>query len=233
MCDSIRKQIARILEQTLAGANTQRATAEHASAIQDRLDRLERAGSPLCHADTQALVHDKLTPTHAMRIVRAWHEGFRDPEKASSCARIVAMLGALGRGKTMAGLWLIAAEGGVYVTANDLRTRLLSGQWRDADWSERVLRSRVVVLDDVGIEPGDDAGSSAMFELVNRRAGCTGGLTLITSNLTQSEFSQRYGDRVVDRVQYCGHFVEAKGANLRRQSGGTSQGGAPQPATSF
>lgn len=183
-----------------------------------RVERVQNAGVPLPPEDLRCLAAGELQVTHSLRVVRAWHEVFTGARKAERCPRITALLGGTGCGKTMAGAWLVAEEGGVYVSALELRKRLVSGHWRDTEWAERVLRSRIVVLDDVGTESGDAEASAAVFELVNKRVGQEGGLTLITGNLSVAEFVERYGERTARRIEHAGVFIEAKGADLRRHA---------------
>jgi len=154
--------------------------------------------------------------THAMRVVHGWREAFYG-RRETTFAPYLTLYGPKGRGKTSAAAWLIANEvGGLYVSAEDFRLRF-ANRGRDKDnnaWIDRVLRARVVVLDDVGTEDGDPRAS--MFEFVNRRQGLHRAFTLMTSNLlSRDEFVARYDWRVVDRLEHVGKMVLCKGEDLR------------------
>lgn len=203
------------------------AAVEKAQRRMERQRREERladnalfAGPAITPDDKLAILRGTLNrKVHSLNVVMSWRERFRGIRPGVHVP-IVALLGPRGRGKTVAGAWLIAEEGGHYVSALDLCKRLLSGHWKDSSWSDQVLRSRVVVLDDVGTEPEKDRNDAmaAMFEFVNRRQALARGLTLITANLTRADFDERYGERTVDRIMHVGVFVEAKGEDLRRKA---------------
>jgi hypothetical protein len=227
MSDSFKDHLNKLIQQLSAGAPSvsEASKREARASARLRLDRIEDAKVPLPRIDRQRIARDECIATHAMRLVRAWHQLFADRD-ANECPRVLTLVGPTGRGKTMAGAWLIAIEGGVYVSALELRKRLLSGHWRDIEWADRILRSRIVVLDDVGTETGDSDALAATFELVNQRMGSDGALTLITCNLTGEEFAKRYGERTVRRIEHDGRIVEVKGEDLRRKPGGDSGGSA-------
>lgn len=191
-----------------------------------RADRLDpehefSAGAAILSSDREAIVRGTLTTTHALRVVQAWH-GLYAGAGDSLAARpefvpFLTLYGPTGRGKTVAAAWLLATEGGLYVSVAELCKRVTSSHWRDTPWADRVLRSRVVVLDDVGTEQDD--GRAAMFEFVNRRQGLTRAMTLITSNLTgREDFLQRYEERTVRRLEHVGRLVLCKGPDLRRKA---------------
>jgi hypothetical protein len=178
------------------------------------------AGPAVTPEDRAALIRGTLRRSvHSLGLVMSWHERFHG-RRPGAHVPIVVLLGPTGRGKTVAGAWLIAEEGGKYVSALELAKRLCTMHWRDANWSAEVLSARVVVLDDVGTEPESDrdAAIAAMFEFVNKRQALAKAFTLITANLTRAEFDARYGERTVARIMHSGRFVEAKGQDLRRKA---------------
>lgn len=217
-----------LAEEAAKTAPTREELAEHdAAAMADtRSDRLDperefSAGAAILPADREAIVRGTLAKTHALRVVEAWRGLYRGGDERSLATRrefvpFLTLYGPTGLGKTVAGAWLLAYEGGLYVSVEELRRRLTSGHWRDASWADQVLRARVVVLDDVGTEDGD--ARAAMFELVNRRQGLARAMTLITSNLVcRDDFVQRYDERVVRRLEHAGRMVECKGTDMRRR----------------
>lgn len=168
-----------------------------------------------------------LFPTHAFKTVEAWHQTFHK-KRAGRHVPIVVMYSLTGRGKTVSGAWLIAEEGGCYVTAPEARSVLTSGHWNDARRKDKILRSRVTVFDDLGTEKNDEDAQTALFLFANQRQGLDSGLSLITANLAlrvmvdgrvvpEKGLLTRYDERTVNRLQHVGRFVEATGADLRRK----------------
>jgi DNA replication protein DnaC len=72
------------------------------------------------------------------------------------------------------------------------------------------------VLDDLGSEYADAKGNFLvnLDELIDTFYGDKRPL-LITTNCTDSEFKQRYGARIVDRIRECGSFYGIRTASLR------------------
>ena len=168
--------------------------------------------------DLTALIDDKLTKTKSLEHVKQWLEiaNGRRVSRTGRPVRFLALVGGVGVGKTVAAAYALAQEPGLYVTAEEMRRRLCSSNWRDAEWQQRVLRARLVVVDDVGAETLEGS-REALFELVNRRMGETRALTLLTGNLTSAELVGRYDARTIDRLQYVGVIVEIKGQSMRRK----------------
>lgn len=179
---------------------------------QARIDRLKDSGiaEVITPADVAAVAADALDETHALRAVRRWVNARSG--SATSPYAFLGLLGATGRGKTVAGAWLVARLGGAYVTAEALR-RAYTGHWRDRQKFERLTSTRVVVLDDVGTEAEEESARACMFELINLRSR---GWTLLTSNLSREEFDERYDDRTLGRIEGNGALVQVKGTDLRR-----------------
>jgi DNA replication protein DnaC len=178
-------------------------------------DRAQFQAPAVTAADREAIVAGNLRlQTHSLATVQAWLDRYQGRRPGAHVPMVV-LYGPKGVGKTVAGSWLIAEEGGLYVSALQLCKRLISGHWRDTDWAIEVLGSRAVVLDDVGTEPRGEDAVAALYEFVNRRQALGRGLTLITTNLTRAEFAERYGERTVDKIMHSGRFVEAKGNDLR------------------
>lgn len=205
-------------EQAEAAARAD-AAGELARLREERLDpaREFSAGAVILPADRAAIVRGTLRETHALRMVRAWHALYREaigPGPRRAWPAFLTLYGPRGRGKTLAGAWLLATEGGLYVSADELVRRASSTHWRDTEWVARVLAARVVVLDDVGTEGAD--ARAPMFDFVNRRQGLARALTLITSNLAgRADFVGRYDDRVVERLEHAGRMVAVQGDDLR------------------
>jgi DNA replication protein DnaC len=181
--------------------------------------RLSESGikGAITDEDIEWVVKDTL-PLHtgALATMQLWMN-----ERSSAAKRqrsIFALLGATGRGKTVAGAWLLARHGGQYVTAESLRRLYVSTHYREAARLEKLLKAKCVMVDDAGGELDSHTAQAAMFEVVNQRAGHAAFLTVITSNLSTSEFVERYDIRTVRRIEHQGALVEVEGDDLRRRS---------------
>lgn len=187
-----------------------------AHAREQRLVESDVLGA-ITEEDRAGIVGDKLAvTTHALATVQRWIVARSGSAKPLTT---LALVGETGRGKTVAGAWLIAKLGGTYVTAEHVRRIYRSGRPQDGAEFARLLSTRVLVLDDAGTE--DDAASAmaSMFEAVNKRTGLARGWTLITANLAEPEFRSRYGERTLRRIEHQGAIVTVTGADLRRKAG--------------
>lgn len=145
-------------------------------------------------------------------------------------ATILVLSGAPGCGKTLAAsVWihgLIADDANwdigstppklmrkaAFVSAPKL------SRWKkyDDEAMERILRAHRVAIDDLGLEYLDAKGSyqSLLDELINERYAHKRP-TLLTTNLPASEFKERYGERIADRIREAGRFVELDNQSFR------------------
>lgn len=181
-----------------------------------REERLEGVRGVIPDDDYARLVTGDLKQTDALMAIKRWHE--TRPLMKSPFSMMV-LLGEPSRGKTLAAGWLLAEVGGFYITAEELR-RLYRGYGVVSEARlDRLLKSRCLVVDDVGTELEEESAQSAIFEVVNRRQGLHRGWTVFTGNITTQEFAMRYGDRTVRRIQHQGAFAEVGGPDLRRSLG--------------
>lgn len=183
-----------------------------------RAERLERSGvsGAVTAEDFEAVCDDTLKSTHALSAVRRWLVGrAKNPRPFTT----LALVGETGRGKTLAGAWLIAKLGGYYTTADGVRRLFSSYGWKDGQKLEDLMRSRVLVLDDVGTEQRPEESVPAIYEVVNARAGLARGWTLITGNLAEDVLRARYGERTIRRIEHQGAMFTVKGPDLRRGRG--------------
>lgn len=180
-------------------------------------DRSPFMGPAITPEDHVAIVRDELDYSNdALEKVSAWRDRFHGLREGRHVP-ITVMMGIKGLGKTVAGAWLIAQEGGVYVSALELSKRLISGHWKDIEWSSEVVRNRVVVLDDVGTVQDDKSEVTALYEFVNRRQSLERGLTLITTNLGKEAFAERFGERTMVKLMHVAVLAEITGSDLRRK----------------
>ena len=135
------------------------------------------------------LVGGGLNDTEAMTTVRVWEEGAKT---------------------------FLFLAGGVFVKAGEV-TRL--GAFR-VEEIQRLERAKLLVLDDLGREPLDAGGwaETAMHALLDRRYEDKR-RTIVTTNLTASQFRDRYGrdgGRLVDRLREAGAWVNLVGESMRK-----------------
>ena len=138
-------------------------------------------------------------------------------------ADLLVLAGNPGVGKSVAAcVWLIRSSS----------TESYTGSWRwiqagsiargfayDEDAFGLITQVHALVIDDLGIEYLDqkDRYLSTLEEILsarfaNRRP------TLLTTNLTPEKFKERYGERLVSRINEDGAFVVCGGEDLRRRT---------------
>lgn len=165
--------------------------------------------------DCERIVADSQLETHAIRSVKRWLN-VRSGSATKPMTTLV-LVGLTGRGKTVAGAWLLARIGGRYATAETLRRSVVSTHWREAAPLEQLINTRCVVIDDAGGELDANSAAAAMFELINRRSGHSRSWTLVTANMPHEEFRERYGERTIRRIEHQGAIIEVAGDDLRRK----------------
>ncbi len=74
--------------------------------------------------------------------------------------------------------------------------------------------ARCLVIDDLGEEYQSDPFVAMLDALINHRYGHAGS-TVITTNLTDATFRQRYGERAFDRIRHRGAWYDINHASLR------------------
>ena len=136
----------------------------------------------------------------------------------------ITYLGNVGTGKTleMSLLFKFACYTGNFRPANFVYMHdvisAFSGQRRDFDHDKKVravvLESELLFIDDVGVENNTGYNKSIVESIFVERYNCRFP-TCITSNLTQEEFEQRYGRRVVDRLNQTNRTFELIGDSYR------------------
>ena len=142
--------------------------------------------------------------TEAVRAVRSWLNAV--PQKSS-----LVLCGGKGTGKSSAAAWgLIQNGAGLFCYAGELATMA-----RDRADRQRLALAPLLVVDDLGEDYSDEKGWLASFvdTLMTRRHD-NDRLTVITTNLTRPQLSERYSQRVIDRLA-AGDFVALVGESLR------------------
>lgn len=137
--------------------------------------------------------------------------------------QVLVLGGPPGTGKSTAVARALYQRGrGVWVAATDLAARPRNAFSENERAWELWLGAVTLVVDDLGLEPGDP---NAVAGLLSRRFDA-GLLTLCTTNMTQETFAHRYlggalGDRLADRLlgqkdRGCNTYRETGSKSLRR-----------------
>jgi len=137
---------------------------------------------------------------------------------------LLVLSGLRGCGKTTAAAWwlLQRRKPSEYVRTGPPRfvdaTALARWPKYDDAKMHELERASALVIDDLGIEYDDKHGAFRSFldGLVNARYAAVLP-TLITTNLRATEFKERYGERIADRIREAGRYVELAGESLRRR----------------
>ena len=140
--------------------------------------------------------------------------------------RPLLFLGQPGCGKTHLAVALAtraveAGNRGYFTTADDMSTTLVQAR-RDGTWTSRLrtyTAPTVLVIDDVGLLPTNQAGAAAFFHVINTRYE-RGHPTLVTTNRGLPEWGEIFGDAVVasailDRLMHNAVVFNIKGPSWR------------------
>lgn len=149
----------------------------------------------------------------AQRIARS---GIEETKAVKACRRderIVVLSGPPGVGKTVAASE--AAMGGQFIKA----AKLARTSYYDDAAMQNLERPAMLVIDDLGTEYNDAKGmfTAILDSLIDTRYAANL-RTVITTNLNAKAFTERYGERVVDRIREAGSFVELAGNSMRRRA---------------
>ncbi len=64
----------------------------------------------------------------------------------------------------------------------------------------RLMEAELLILDDLGTEPGSQTGSSALYQLINHRAAVAELPTIISTNLSYRQLEKRYDTATLSRL---------------------------------
>jgi DNA replication protein DnaC len=131
--------------------------------------------------------------------------------------------GQSGRGKTYAAVAILHA---CWTLNNNLFGRYASAAdlymlWKhcarnygdDLDLAEKYINPHVFLLDDIGLRTPTDGFLEFLYSIVNRRLN-EKKATLITTNLTSQEMSQKFGEALTSR--FCsGKIIKFEGKDRR------------------
>lgn len=135
-------------------------------------------------------------------------------------ARILVLSGGVGLRKTGSACWALTQKSGVFVTALQLVEQSYTKSAEDVAGWRRIRAAQVLVIDDLGGEYQDEKGWSkrTVNGIIDYRYSNELD-TVITTNLDKDTFRSDYGDRVADRINEVGRFVQLGGASMRRRTG--------------
>lgn len=152
----------------------------------------------------------------------AWYRA--NTRGALSHGGVVVLWGRNGSGKTTATTWGIATYPGdenvaIFITAQALAGIPLGDWSTDRAARERLLRAKVLVIDECAAELAKDAGLRVAGLTRNRYD--TGKLTILTTNIAKANFAARYfcmpddKDGTIPDERFASRFREQKAAGLR------------------
>lgn len=108
----------------------------------------------------------------------------------------------------------------VFTTVDKMLIEINGGR-ADGTISRRIRKytqSPLLVLDEFALKPFKGSGAEDLYEVINER--CEKGATIITSNRSEEEWSEVFGDvllasATLDRLAFRVHRIEIKGPSYR------------------
>lgn len=194
------------LERQTRAAEEREAEAKRAQRLLDRMRaRLDRSGV----GERSFEAANEPQETKALGIVRQWLAGGES---------WLVLCGPKGTGKTVAATWAVVEairRGDDAAFRRTSEVAKLSHFDVGAAEYERLARTHLLVLDEVGAELLTDYARSQLHELLDRRHESPRLKTLLTSNLLPKAFGERLGERIVDRIQHAGGIQLITGQSMR------------------
>ena len=105
----------------------------------------------------------------------------------------------------------------IYKSAPDLFTSLEKERFNQEtpkDDMQKLLKCDLLVIDDLGSEFNTAFTTSALYNIINSRI-ISSKPTIITANLSPSELSERYSDRIASRLLGCYEHLRFLGNDIR------------------
>jgi hypothetical protein len=193
-------------------------------------DWLKRIGVPLPVLERIRNPED----TPSMRAARRYFE--------PDAPRWLVLLGKTSTGKTLAAAWVLGQylarhtawstptgygqrpEVALFTPAFEF-TGASDYAEKDRAWLERIQKCGLLVLDDLGSERlGEVELGMVQRLLMSRHAN--GLRTIITSNLSAETLTERYGERIAERIREVGRVVDAGKVGLRGKRAPAKREGA-------
>lgn len=181
---------------------------ERAQAEDSRRESLRLSGvhDVLAQSALDVLASDTCEATRALVHVRTW---------LASRHPILALFGGKGLGKTVAAAWALTRVPGRYATAAKLaRSSVAEYGGPDASYT-RALRTRLLVVDELGLEPDKDLALATLHDVIDQRQKMPR-RTLLLGNMTRRVFLERYDARTVDRLREIAVIRKVDGESMRK-----------------
>lgn len=189
--------------------------AEQAEARQYRKERLMKASNTAWESAAvpkriRRVLSGEMQSTQAFSAVKSWID------KADHESWCLLLCGSPGVGKSVSAAWwlreyLAFSKKWCHI-ADIIRTGLYGEELTDY-W-----KCDAMVIDDIGVEFRDSKGAfDSLFDGIVEKRCAQECRTIITTNVSPSELSRRYGERVVDRFRLGTIFV-ANDESLRKSS---------------
>lgn len=174
------------------------------AAIRARMRILD--GMPLTERDRELIRGHQLEPRMCLRVVQAWLPTERP---------WLILSGSVGRGKTLAAAWALTVVGGRYIGAREAERVFVARYGDEVDRQRELLRSYLLVIDDLQTER-DAAGMEAtLLALVDARRGKE--KSILITNGTRAAFRKRYADpRLLSRLDESAQWLSESGEDMRR-----------------
>lgn len=186
---------------------------EARKAVEARAERLRWSGidEHLPRDVRRRVVRDDLDATDALDAVRRWM-AYQAGDRPKGPRHVLVLCGTVGRGKTVAAADLLATYGGRCVQESELCRLSLASFGDEAAEYQRVLRTGLLVVDEVGTFGDAKRSASTVHEVVDRRYRQR---TLMLSNLSRTALAEHLDDRTRDRLRGHGFIVELTGESMR------------------
>lgn len=195
----------------------ERADQERRALVDDRMALLGRERIPLTPEVRQRVVYGRsLRRTPSLFAAQRWLARADAPP-------ILVLSGAPGSGKSVAAAAALCDASLIgrsrrWRSASAL-VRAFAGMFGEALHEQQLLAdAHVLVIEDVGTESDDARMSSALVEVLEHRGkDVLQHRTILTTNLREDDFAQRYDARLVSRMssRFCAWAYSA-GADLRQ-----------------
>ena len=184
-----------------------------------RAEQLDDSGvsAVLTESALRFVVADQLEATQSLEEVRSWMHSSLRPGSAAGLP-VLGLFGDTDAGKTVAAAYALAhVPGARYHELGDLARHMPDPDRKhpDAVWAA-ALDTRLLVLDELGMEDDARRARAALHHLVNRRLRKR---TLLIANLDEDTWRERYDPRTLSRLQEVARLVRVEQAGLRARVG--------------